>query len=161
MNPLPEACVQASRDLERDPIQPSEATETHLKQCPACAEARILWIAQAEDPEPQVPVGYFERLPHRVLRKLPPPRSSRPSHTILLAAAGLLALALGLGGFWLGRAHQTPRLEATGPMFTPEATPVTEVPFHEGETPYLALEELSSDEARALLHRLSDPNPRS
>lgn len=159
MTPVSEACAHALEALEADPLHLPREVEIHMKACPACAEARVLWLAQEEDPSPLAPASYFDHLPQRVLRKLPPPRKRRRVHPALLAAAGLLAVALGFGGFWLGRAHRAPVVEATLPKPPAEAAPASEAPFHEGETPYSELDRLSPEEAKALLERLESPTP--
>lgn len=159
MTTVPGSCTQALEALEADPLNLSVEVEAHLRTCPACAEARVLWLAQMEDALPLVPAGYFDHLPQRVLRKLPPPRLRRGIHPALLAAAGVLAMALGIGGFWLGRAHRTPVVEATLPKAPAEAAPAAEAPFHEGESPYTALDQLSPEEAKAVLERLESTTP--
>lgn len=159
MTPIPEACTRALEALEADPLELPVEVVAHLKACPACAEARVLWLAQQEEPSPLAPAGYFDRLPQRVLRKLPPPRTRRRIHPALLAAAGLMAVALGFGGFWLGRAHRAPVVEATLPKPPAEVAPATEAPFHEGESPYNELDQLSPEEAKALLERLESSTP--
>lgn len=159
MTPVPDACIPPMEAIQADPRNLPQWVEAHLRACPACAEARVLWLAQAEDPSPLAPAGYFDHLPQRVLRKLPPPRMRMRIHPSLLAAAGLLALVLGLGGFWLGRAHRTPVVEATLPKTPLEAAPASEAPFHEGEIPYTSLDRLSPEESEALLERLESPTP--
>lgn len=159
MTPTLEACTHALEAIEADPLELPLEVEAHLKACSACAEARVLWLAQQEEPSPLAPAGYFDHLPQRVLRKLPPPRKRWRIHPALLAAAGLLAVALGFGGFWLGRAHRAPVVEATLPKAPAEAAPASEAPFHEGENPYSELKQLSPEEAKALLERLESPTP--
>ena len=69
--PLPDRCAQALSALQADPVDPSAEAERHLRTCRACAEARVAFLAQEEAPEVLAPAGYHERLPDRILAKLP------------------------------------------------------------------------------------------
>ena len=84
--PIPEGCQRALAEIEGDPLQLSAAVEAHVDGCPSCAETRIAWLALQET-EAVAPAGYFERLPDRILSKLPAgPRRRRP-HLALWAMA--------------------------------------------------------------------------
>jgi hypothetical protein len=158
--PIPEACARALADIEADPLTLSAATEAHVAVCPSCSETRIAWLAQ-EEAEALAPAGYFERLPDRILSKLPAgPRRRRPHLAIWAMAAGLL-LAVGTGGFWVGRANRTPMVEATLTLpaaETHDALPDT--PFQEGEDDYAQLPNLSPEQAQMVIERVSSQDDR-
>jgi hypothetical protein len=159
---LPEACQQALNAIEADPLALPEEALAHLRACPACREARVLWLAQEEAPAALTPAGYFDHLPQRVLRKLPARRASGAHpHAILWLAAAGLALALGMGGYLAGRVQRTPVVEATlekPPTDLSEFVPDT--PFDEGEDALTQLADLSPRDANLVLQRLeSSPRP--
>lgn len=159
--PLPDACAAALAAVEADPLLPGAPAEAHLAACPACAEARVAFLAQEEISEPLAPAGYFERLPDRILRKLP----ARPplSHHIGLlgwAAAAALLMAVGTGAFLAGRANRTPLVEATLPRAQEAADlPSAETPFHDREEDAAQVQALTPDEMKVLLQRLDQPAP--
>ncbi|MCE1228484.1 MAG: hypothetical protein LWX11_03180 [Firmicutes bacterium] len=148
--PLPPACQTALDAIERDALTSDPAVLAHLRQCPACAEARVQWLAQEEAPQALAPSGYFEQLPGRILRKLP---VAHPHRRLWLAAATLLlASGLGTAGFWLGRSQQPSASQAS-------------VELQDLDTPFLdeekdndeaivQLSDLSLNEANAVLERL-------
>ena len=153
---LPEACARALAEIEADPLALTPQAAAHLETCPACSEARVAWLAQEEDAPALAPAGYFERLPDRILAKLPaPPRRAPHRHLTLWAlAAGLLA-AVGVGGYLAGRANRAPMVEAT--LTAPAAElPQTlpDTPFQEGEDDYAQLPDLSPEEAHRLIERV-------
>jgi hypothetical protein len=159
--PVPEACQRALAEIEADPLRLTAAAEAHVRACPACSETRIAWLA-LEDAEALAPAGYFERLPDRILSKLPAgPRRRRPHLALWAMAAGLL-LAVGTGGFWIGRANRTPMVEATLtplPAMDPhDALPDT--PFQEGEDDYAQLPNLSAEQARMVIERVRNQDDR-
>ncbi|MDR3672249.1 MAG: hypothetical protein P4L36_15480 [Holophaga sp.] len=160
LTPIPEACARALAEIEADPLTLGAATETHVATCPACSEARIAWLA-LQDAEATAPAGYFERLPERILSKLPAgPRRRRRPLVLWAMAAGLL-LAVGTGGFWVGRANRTPMVEATlatPALETHDALPDT--PFQEGEEDYAQLPNLSPEQARIVIERVSSQDYR-
>ena len=131
---LPTACVTALAQIMADPLDLPEATELHVLQCQGCAEARVVWLAQAEAPPALAPAGYFEALPGRVLAKLPPPSRRSARHAFFWAAAAAFLLLVGTGGFFLGQRGRTPVTEAT---LTPPAQENDEIlpdtPFQDGE----------------------------
>ena len=153
---IPEACAQTLAEIEAHPLDLGPAAAAHLRSCPACAEAQVAWLAQEEDAPALAPAGYFERLPDRVLAKLPaPPRPVPHRHLTLWAlAAGLLA-AVGVGGYLAGRANRAPMVEATlaaPAVDLPQTLPDT--PFQEGEDDYAQLPDLSPEEAHRLIERV-------
>lgn len=154
--PLPEACVSALSAAEASPLDPGAAAEAHMKTCTACAEARIQFLALEDSPEVLAPSGYFERLPGRILRKLParPALHHRLGPLAWAAAAGLL-MAVGAGAFLAGRANRTPYVEANLPR-QPDILEVstTDTPFHSGEEEAAQVQALSPEEMKALLERL-------
>jgi len=155
---LPEACARALAEIEADPLALTPQAAAHLETCPACSEARVAWLAQAEEPAAQAPAGYFQRLPGRILAKLPgTPRRARPHLVLWALAAGLLA-AVGVGGFLAGRANRTPLVEATlAPAAQAQDSRETlpDTPFQEGEEDYAQLPNLSPEEARRLIERVN------
>ncbi|MDP1830917.1 MAG: hypothetical protein Q8K67_02575 [Geothrix sp.] len=154
--PVPEACSRNLDSVLKDPLDPGTEAEIHLRICRACAEARVAFLAQEDAPQALAPAGYFERLPDRVLRKLP----ARPSlrhrmRPFAWAAAAALLMAVGTGAFWAGRANRTPYVEATLPR-QPETveTSVYDTPFHDREEDAAEVQSLTPEEMKALLKRL-------
>lgn len=150
---IPESCQPVLAALEQDALNLSPEHLAHLKDCPACAEARVLWVAAEEEPFALAPAGYFERLPDRVVRKLPNRRSgSRPLRFVLWAAAAGLLAAMGIGGFLFGRSHRAPLVEATLPRTeAPEVLP--EAPFQDTD-PLSQLQGLDEAQAQRVLDHL-------
>lgn len=152
---LPEACRAALEAIQADPLTLPPAARAHLRTCPSCAEARVQWLALEEAPAALAPAGYFERLPARILRKLPARRGSRRVHPALWAAAAALMLGLGVGGFLLGRIHRAPVVEATLPRTPAELKEVApDTPFLEADDGVTQLRQLTPEEAEAVLKRL-------
>ena len=157
--PLPEACSQALAAILLDPLEPGPEAEAHMKHCLACAEARVAYLALEEFPQVLAPAGYFERLPGRILDKLPTPRR-QPSSTRRLywGTAAALLLAVGATAFWAGRANRTPLVEASLPKASVEVQEVpTETPFQDHEDAVTQLSTLSPEDAEAVLRTLSAP----
>jgi hypothetical protein len=154
---VPESCAPVLAEIEDHPLDLSPAAEAHLRACPACAEARVAWLAQAEDAAALVPAGYFEQLPGRILAKLPAPRRRARQHYLALwgLAAGLLA-AVGVGGYLAGRANRTPMVEATLAAPAGEAShdALPDTPFQEGEDDYATLPDLTPEQAHQLVERV-------
>lgn len=156
--PIPPDCVPVLAEIEADPLGLSPAAEAHVRACPACAETRVAWLAQ-QDAEAQAPAGYFERLPDRILSKLPSGPRRRP-HVALWAMAAALLLAAATGGFWAGRANRAPMVEAT---LTPAADvrdALPDTPFLEGEEDFAQLPNLSPEQAQQVIERVSNQENR-
>ena len=153
---MSERCQQALNAIEADPLELPEEVLAHLRTCAACREARVHWLAQEEAPAVLAPAGYFEQLPGRVLRKLPSGRTKATHrHPLLWLAAAGLALALGVGGYLVGRVQRAPVVEASlekTPADQGELLP--ENPLDDGEDVLTQLSDLSPKDAEAVLHRL-------
>jgi hypothetical protein len=153
---MSERCQQALNAIEVDPLELPEEVLAHLRTCAMCSEARVHWLAQAEAPAALAPAGYFEQLPARVLRKLPPRRTKALRlHPLLWLAAAGLALALGVGGYLAGRIQRTPLVEAS--LEKTSADPgelLPENPLDDGEDVLTQLSDLSPKDAEAVLQRL-------
>ena len=159
--PLPEPCQRTLAALEADPLEPGRDAQAHLRGCPACAEARVLFLAQEEAPDPLAPAGYFDRLPGRILGKLPVRQGlSRRLHGLGWAAAAVLLMAASAGAFWAGRANRTPLVEAKlpKPVDTVEIT-VPDEPFHDRDEEAAQLQTLSPSDMKALLQQMDAPAP--
>lgn len=158
--PVPDACTLTLAAIETEPLSPGPEAEAHLRACPACQEARVAWLAQEEVPEVLAPAGYHQRLPERILRKLP---VRIPLHRriapLTWAVAATLLMAVGAGAFWAGRANRTPLVEASLPRATEgvETTTVSDTPFHDREEDAARIHALSSEELQALLKQLDTP----
>lgn len=159
--PIPEACSLALAAILVDPLDPGREAEAHLKQCHACSEARVAFLAQEEAPLALAPAGYFERLPGRILNKLPTARRRAPSSRQLYwGAAAALLLAVGATAFIAGRANRTPLVEASlpkAPVEIQEALP--ETPFQDHEDAVTQLSTLSQEDAEAVLQTLGASRP--
>ena len=157
--PVSEPCSRALETILADPMAPGAEAEAHLLGCRACAEARVAYLAQEDFPVALAPAGYFERLPDRVLRKLP----ARPGLRLRLrpvtwAAAAALLMAVGAGAFWAGRANRTPLVEATLPRPSEvETNTVSDTPFHDREEDAAQVQTLTPEEMKALLKHLGAP----
>jgi hypothetical protein len=158
--PISDACSQTLAEIETDPLNLSPEGAAHTETCPACAETRIAWLAQ-EDFEVQAPAGYFERLPERILSKLPAGPRRRRLHPALWAMAAALLLAVGTGGFWVGRANRTPMVEATlVPVSADSHETLPDTPFQEGEEDYAQLPNLSPEQAQKVIERVRNQDNR-
>ena len=160
--PLPEACRLALEAIASDPLAPGREAEAHLKGCPACAEARVLFLAQEEPPAVLAPAEYFDRLPARVLGKLPGRRLPllQRLHGLAWMAAAALLVAVGLGAFLAGRANRTPLVEATLPNPSGVTDVVlTETPFRDRDEDAAQVQDLTPEEMQALLQRINQPAP--
>lgn len=158
MTAAPSSCAETLRAIEADPLVLPPALEAHAASCPACSEARVAWLAMEEAPAVLAPAGYFDRLPGRVLGKLPPVRTSRQRPVLLWALAAGLIAAVGTGGFLLGHASKEPVSQAN---LAPAALPadqdlpasLPEAPFQEGEEVVTELHKLAPEEAQALIDK--------
>ena len=158
---LPSACSEALQAIEADPRDLSAEIQSHLRGCPACAEARVLWLAMEEDPLALAPVGYFDRLPGRILGKLPSGRPAARRTGWIAAAAALMLLTAG-GSFLAGRINREPLVEASNPKPASdlkEAAP--ELPFHDKYEVIEQFQNLSPEEAQVLLKQLEKQDPGS
>ena len=159
---LPDPCTQTLTAIEADPLAPGPGAELHMKTCTACAEARVIFLAQEEAPEPLAPAGYFDRLPARVIGKLPVRRTGLTLHArgLTWAAAAILLMAVSVGAFWAGRANRTPLVEATlpKPADTVEVM-VPDTPFRDRDEDAAQIQSLSPEEMKALLKRVDAPAP--
>lgn len=159
--PLPEPCSLALAAVLVDPLQPGAEAEAHLGACLACSEARVAYLAQEDFPTVLAPAGYFDRLPDRVLRKLPSRRVLHPRlRSFTWAAAAALLVAVGAGAFWIGHANRTPFVEATLPRISPEIQELPDAPFQDhdetaNEDAVTQLTALSEDDAVAVMRDLS------
>lgn len=154
---LPESCQRALAAIESDPLDLPADVQAHLDACPACAEARIQWLAQEDFSPALAPAGYFERLPERMMRKLPARRArGLRHHPWLWAAAAGLALAIGLAGYMAGRIQQAPLVEASvEPSLSADPVELaTDTPFGEDEDAMSQFSTLSAEEADAVLRQL-------
>jgi len=159
--PLSPNCERTLAAIEADPLDPGREAELHMKTCTACAETRVLYLAQEEVPEVLAPTGYFDRLPGRVIGKLPNRRPlAHRARSLYWAAAAVLLMAVGAGAFWAGRANRTPLVEATlpKPAETMEIT-VPDAPFQDHDEEAAQIQSLSPEEMKALLKRLDAPAP--
>ena len=155
-NITPEQFEKATKAIEADPLNLTSDIEALVRQSPALSEMRVHWLA-LEDPlqtGTSAPAGYFQALPGRVLRKLPVKTTLRHRlHPALWAAAAALMLAIGMGGFWAGKANRTPLVEAKAQESEPaKDLPVSDAPFQEGDDVLVQIQNLSPDE----IQRLSD-----
>jgi hypothetical protein len=149
----PTECVATLKAIEADPLNLNAAALAHVRTCVACAEARVHWLAQEDAPHALAPAGYFDRLPERILRKLPTRRYNPfTSHGLLWAAAAVVIVAAGLSGFMAGRANRTPVVEAKAPAEFRDVMPDT--PFQDSEDALSQLDALSPEEAETVLKRL-------
>lgn len=157
MIPLPDPCARAMRALEADALHPGAEAEAHLRGCAACAEARIMLLAQEDAPLPLVPAGYFEALPPRLARKLPAAKAPRrPLPAWIWGAAAGVLMAAGLGGYLAGRATPAlPVLQPVAQQSTPaEAGADRTLPFHDRDEDLAELGSLSPGEMRDLVSTL-------
>jgi hypothetical protein len=163
MTALPEPCARAMAALEADALEPGDEAEAHLRACAACAEARVLLLAQEDAPLPLAPAGYFEALPARIGRKLPAakaPRRRLPSW--MWAAAAAVLMAAGLGGYLAGRA--TPAPAVLQPMAQQTGSPSDlagqdrALPFHDRDEDLAEIGGLSPSEMKDLVSEL-DAHP--
>lgn len=132
-----------------------------MKVCTACSEARVFFLAQEDSPEALAPAGYFNRLPGRILRKLPArPALHHRMGPLAWAAAATVLMAVGTGAFLAGRANRTPYVEATLPRQPGILeTSTSDTPFHNHEEEAAQVQALSPEDMKALLKRLDATPP--
>ncbi|BDU73361.1 hypothetical protein [Mesoterricola silvestris] len=152
-------CLEALAAIEADPLDLPAEVEAHVRGCSGCSEARVTWLALDDAPAALAPAGYFDQLPSRIVRKLPTRPRAGGGHGALWALAAGLLMAVGAGGFWLGRANRQPLVEAT---YTPAAAELPaalpETPFMEGEDEVAQLRKLTPEKADTVLEGL-EPKP--
>jgi hypothetical protein len=154
--PVPETCSRALEAILVDPLDPGPATEAHMQTCRACAETRVAYLAQEEAPLALTPAGYFERLPGRILGKLPAPRLEAHTRRFYWGTAAALLLAVGATAFWVGRANRTPLVEANLPRPAIESQEILpDTPFQDQEDAVTQLTALSQKDADAVIQTLS------
>jgi len=159
MSERSQACQAALAAIEQDPLELPPDAAAHVARCPACAEARVQWLAMEDAPAALAPAGYFDQLPGRIVGKLPARPASRGQQRWLWAMAAALLVAVGVGGFFLGRVNREPLVEATlAPGVQDRAEPqvLPETPFHLGDDEMTQVRQLSPEAARDLIKRL-DP----
>ncbi len=154
---LPDACTQALAAIQTDPLDPGAEPEAHMLLCRACSEARVTYLAMEDSPAALAPAGYFDRLPERILRKLP----ARPSlyqrmRPLTWAAAAALLMTVGATAFWAGRANRTPLVEANLPAATAETQEILpDSPFQDQEDAMTQLSALPEEDAKAVIRALA------
>jgi hypothetical protein len=152
---IPEHCQQALAAIETNPLDLTPEVLAHLRDCPPCAEARVYWLAQEEALPVLAPRGYFERLPDRVIHKLPTRRRIGLSqHPWLWLAAAALALALGVGGYVAGRVQPTAPTTQTAEVAPDPSDILSDTPFSETDDAMTQFTALSAQDAEAVLHRM-------
>lgn len=125
-----------------------------------CSEARVMWLAQDDFDSPLAPTNYFDRLPGRILQKLPvAPVRFRLRTPLLVSAASMLFLT-GLSGYWYGRQSHlsTIVLEAVLPVpkdlqdpFTQDLTSFTSIEL------FSQVENMTHEEVQELMEGLKKP----
>ncbi len=159
--PLSPACETALAAFQHNPLELPADVEAHLRICTACTEARIVLLAQEEAPTPLVPAGYFERLPARVLGKLPQRRQPVLFRPWMLAGAAALLLAVGGISFMAGRANPTEAV-AAAELKPHEARSIQKntLPFQDAQDNLDTLQDMTPEEAKALVEQLENDPPR-
>lgn len=154
--PVSAPCAHALEAILADPLAPGPEAEAHMQTCRACSEARVAYLAQEDAPLVLAPAGYFERLPRRVLGKLPAPRLQTRNRRFFWGAAAALLLSVGATAFWVGRANRTPLVEAHLPKPTIEVQEgLPDAPFQDQEDALTQLTALSQQDADAVMQTLS------
>lgn len=157
LQPMPDICARVLDRVATDPLDPGAEAEAHLRSCPACAEARVMLLAQEEAPAALAPAGYFEALPSRVVRKLPVAKAPRRLPGWLWAAAAAVLVAASVGGFLAGRATPAPPVLQPMAQQTQPADALPQdraLPFQDRDEDLAELGGLSPDEMKALVSSL-------
>jgi hypothetical protein len=165
--PTPEACALTMSAVLVDPLDSGPDAEAHMQICRACSEARIAYLAQEDAPQVLVPTGYFERLPGRILGKLPAPvRLSSHTKKYIWGLAASLLFAVSATTYWVGRANRMPLVEASLPRTSAEIQEfLPDSPFQDREDAVnddavTQLTALSEDDANAVIRTLAKrPTP--
>ena len=154
--PVSQPCSLALEAILADPLDPGAEAEAHMQICRACSEARVAYLALEDHPLPLAPAGYFERLPGRILGKLPAPSLHAHTRRFYWGAAAALLLAVGATAFSVGRANRVPLVEANLPRATAEIQEVLpDTPFQDNEDAVTQLTDLSQEDADAVFRTLS------
>lgn len=157
----PEQLEKAMQAIEADPLNLPADIEALVRQSPALSEMRVHWLA-LEDPvetsamDSMAPAGYFQALPGRVLRKLPIKLAVRHRfHPALWAAAAAIMLAIGMGGFWAGKANRMPLVEAKVQESEPtKDLPVADAPFQESDDVMVQIQNLNPEEIQRIADKV-------
>jgi hypothetical protein len=161
--PLSPQCEAALAAFQNDPLDLPAEVEAHVRACSACHEARIVLLAQEDAPLPLVPTGYFERLPSRIQGKLPQRRAGFTFKPWMMAAAAALLVGVAGASFLAGRANRAPGIAQAEPLPQElKALPKSTLPFHDAQDDLSRLQDMTPEEAQALVERLEqDPSRRS
>jgi len=153
---FPLGCQEALRAIELDPLNlPIEALQ-HVSACAKCSEARVLWLAQEDFGTQMTPAEYFDKLPSRILQKLPIAQKTPLYRLPLLVSAATLLLFAGLSGYWYGRQSQF------SPIILEAIVPPKDMrdPFINDPTSFSSIElfsqvhDLTQEEAQTLMKDL-------
>ncbi len=154
----PEQLEKAMQAIEADPLNLPTDVAALVRLSPALSEMRVHWLA-LEDPvatNVTAPTGYFQALPGRVVRKLPIKLAVRHRfHPALWAAAAAIMLAIGMGGFWAGKANRMPLVEAKVQESEPtKDLPVADAPFQESDDVMVQIQNLSPEEIQRIADKV-------
>ncbi|MBL0312613.1 MAG: hypothetical protein IPP78_07860 [Holophagaceae bacterium] len=156
----PEQREMAIQAIETDPLNLPDDVAAMVRQSAALSELRIHWLA-LQDPDintavTTAPAGYFQALPGRMLRKLPVKVAARHRlHPALWAAAAVLMLTIGVGGFWAGKANRTPWVEAKTQDLEPaKDLPLADAPFQESDDVLVQIQNLSPEEIQRIADKV-------
>lgn len=148
----------ALQAIEADPLNLPPDVAAWVRRSPALSELRVHWLALEDSPAPPTlaPAGYFQGLPGRVLRKLPTKLPARRrAHPALWAAAAALMLAIGMGGFWAGKANRAPLVEAKVQEAEPvKDIPLADAPFQENDDVLVQIQNLSPEEIQRIADKV-------
>jgi hypothetical protein len=155
---FPAGCQDALRAIELDALNlPLEALK-HVSACSMCSEARVLWLAQEDFGHQLAPAGYFDKLPSRVLQKLPTAQKKPLYRLPLLFSAASILLFVALSGYWYGRQSQL------SPIILEAIVPPKDIrdPFLNDPTSFSNIElfsqvsDLTAEEANSLMRDLKE-----
>lgn len=154
--PVSKPCSLTLDAILTDPLMPGAEAEAHMQICTACSEARVAYLAQEDHPQALAPAGYFERLPGRILGKLPAPTRHLHTRRLFWGTAAALLIAVGATAFWAGRANRVPLVEANLPRTASEVQEVLpDTPFQDNEDAVTQLSALSQEDADAVFRTLN------
>ncbi len=154
----PEQLEKAMQAIEADPLNLPTDVAALVRLSPALSELRVHWLALEDLPATSTtaPAGYFQALPGRVVRKLPIKMAVRHRfHPALWAAAAAIMLAIGMGGFWAGKANRMPLVEAKVQESEPtKDLPVADAPFQESDDVMVQIQNLSPEEIQRIADKV-------